>query len=58
MAEVEAGSGHPLAAVILFLAVVALIVAGVVLIGPAALGLIGILGTFLMFIALLVVTIS
>ncbi|WP_454917932.1 hypothetical protein [Xanthobacter sediminis] len=58
MAEVEADNGHPLAAVILLLAVVALVVVGVVLIGPAALGLLGILGTFLMFVALLFITVS
>ncbi|MFG1479130.1 hypothetical protein V5F53_10755 [Xanthobacter sp. V4C-4] len=58
MAETNAAGGNPLAAIFILLILVAALAGGIVLWGPAVLGLTGVVGTFLMFIALLVVTVS
>lgn len=58
MAEANAADGNPLAAILIFLVLVAAIAISIATWGLAVLGLFGIAGTFLMFVALLVVTIS
>lgn len=58
MAEATAARGNPLFALLVFIIVVAAFVVGWLAIGPAILWTIGLVSTFLMFIALIVVTMS